>query len=41
MTTSEANQHLRLARLPPLPRDATEEEIAEALASAAQITDIP
>jgi alkylhydroperoxidase/carboxymuconolactone decarboxylase family protein YurZ len=41
MTTAEANQHLRLAKLSPLPRDATEEEIAEALANAAQMTDTP
>jgi len=38
-TTTEANQYLRLADLPPLPRNADEDEIARALADAFQILD--
>jgi hypothetical protein len=39
MNASEANPYLRLAGLPSLPSSASEDEIAEALANAAQILD--
>ena len=39
MNPSEANPTLRLAGLPSLPQSASEEQISEALANAAQILD--